>query len=194
VGDEYRLAVDRLVCGAGPLALWAYYRIGRLSVRGNQAPERSEKMKKKPFWQSAALATTHCGSGCALGDICAEWFIFFFPLTLLGRTVFAGWLLDYILAFLFGIAFQFFTVKPMRNLSSGEGLKAALKADSLSLTSWQVGMYGWMARVIFAIFGHELPKTDSVFWFMMRIAMIAGFLTSYPVNCWLIRKGIKEEM
>jgi hypothetical protein len=39
-------------------------------------------------------------------------------------------------------------------------------------------MYGWMAIVIFGIFGHELPKTDPVFWFMMQIAMIAGFLTS----------------
>jgi hypothetical protein len=40
----------------------------------------------------------------------------------------------------------------------------------------------------------ELPKTAPVFWFMMQIAMIAGFLTSYPVNCWLIHKGIKESM
>ena len=41
------------------------------------------------------------------------------------------------------------------------------------------------------LFGHELSKTNPVFWFMMQIAMIAGFLTSYPVNRWLVRKGIK---
>jgi hypothetical protein len=29
---------------------------------------------------------------------------------------------------------------------------------------------------------------------MMQIAMIAGFLTSYPVNWWLIRRGSKERM
>jgi hypothetical protein len=29
-----------------------------------------------------------------------------------------------------------------------------------------------------------------VFWFMMQLAMIAGFVTSYPVNWWLIRKQI----
>jgi hypothetical protein len=29
---------------------------------------------------------------------------------------------------------------------------------------------------------------------MMQIAMLAGFLTSYPVNWWLLRAGIKEEM
>lgn len=29
---------------------------------------------------------------------------------------------------------------------------------------------------------------------MMQIAMIAGFITAYPVNWWLLRKGIKEKM
>ena len=33
----------------------------------------------------------------------------------------------------------------MRNLSVGEGLVQAVKADTLSLTAWQVGMYGFMA-------------------------------------------------
>jgi len=30
-------------------------------------------------------------------------------------------------------------------------------------------------------------------WFAMQLAMLAGFATSYPVNWWLIRKGLKEE-
>lgn len=124
----------------------------------------------------------------------AEWFLFFVPLTLFGERIFAAWSLDFFLAFLFGVAFQYFTIVPMRHLSPGEGLRAALKADSLSLTAWQVGMYGWMAFVTFGIFGHELPKTQPVFWFMMQLAMLAGFLTCYPVNWWLVRAGIKEKM
>lgn len=140
------------------------------------------------------MATTHCGSGCALGDLVAEWFTFFVPLSLFGQAIFAGWIVDFILAFLFGIAFQYFTIKPMKQLSPGQGLVAALKADTLSLTSWQIGMYSWMAIVTFLIFGRELPKTSAVFWFMMQIAMLAGFLTSFPVNWWLIQKGIKEKM
>jgi hypothetical protein len=55
-------------------------------------------------------------------------------------------------------------------------------------------MYGWMAIVIFLIFGHRLPPTSMVFWFIMQIAMIFGFLTSYPVNRWLLRKRVKEAM
>ena len=55
-------------------------------------------------------------------------------------------------------------------------------------------MYGWMAIVVFVLFGHEIPKTDPLFWFMMQIAMLAGFLTSYPVNWLLLRRGLKEVM
>ncbi len=183
---------------AGPLALWAYFTVGRLATRETvkRAKEQHQKppSKRKPFWQTVGLAASHCGSGCTLGDLIAEWGLVLFPLTLFGHKIFAAWAVDYVVAFAIGIAFQYFTIKPMRGLSVGEGLKAALKADSLSLTSWQVGMYGWMAIATFLIFGHELEKTSPVFWFMMQIAMLAGFLTAYPVNWWLVKAGVKEEM
>lgn len=124
----------------------------------------------------------------------AEWIIFALPFTLFGMEIFGAWTLDYVFAYALGIFFQYFTIAPMRGLSLGKGLAAAVKADTLSLTSWQLGMYGWMAIATFAIFGHELEKTDPVFWFMMQIAMLAGFATAYPVNWWLLKKGIKEAM
>jgi hypothetical protein len=30
--------------------------------------------------------------------------------------------------------------------------------------------------------------------FLMQIGMAAGVLTSYPVNWWLVSKGVKEKM
>lgn len=124
----------------------------------------------------------------------AEWTLFFFPLTLFGMKIFGSWTVDYFVALAFGIVFQYFTIAPMRDLSLGKGLLAAAKADFFSLTAWQVGMYGWMAIATFVLFGHELEKTSPLFWFMMQIAMLAGFLTAYPVNWWLIRAGVKEKM
>lgn len=184
---------------AGPLGAWAYYRLGRLSTQGRveaaQSHDEPPPHKQKPFWQSVAIGATHCGSGCTLGDIVAEWFVVLVPLSLFGSHVFGTWALDYVLAFCFGVAFQYFTIKPAQGLSAGAGLKAAVKADTLSLTAWQVGMYGWMAIVLFVFFTPEtLGKTSPVFWFMMQLAMLAGFMTSFPVNWWLIRKGIKERM
>jgi hypothetical protein len=179
---------------AGPLGLLAYFRVGRRAARRSESESRPHCGDEKPFWQAVAVGATHCGAGCTLGDLTAEWFLVLFPVSLFGRRIFGGWLVDYLAAYLFGIAFQYFSIKPMRALSPGRALVAAIKADTLSLTSWQVGMYGWMAVAVFVLFGRELPQTDPVFWFMMQIAMLFGFATAYPVNWWLIRAGIKERM
>jgi hypothetical protein len=73
-----------------------------------------------------------------------------------------------------------------------------LKADSLSLTAWQLGMYGVMALLQFELFKPLLHAPVSAgtpeFWFAMQGAMIGGFITSYPVNAWLIHAGIKAAM
>ena len=112
--------------------------------------------------------------------------------------MFAVWVLDFLFAFAFGIVFQYYSVAPMRGLSLRDGIIAAFKADTLSLTAWQVGMYGFMAIATFLIFrplfGVMLQADSVEFWFMMQIAMLFGFATAYPVNWWLVRAGVKEEM
>ena len=179
--------------------LWQYFVYGRLD-------EKNTAKKHKPFSIVTANAALHCGSGCTLGDICAEWLVFFFPpiavwfgwQSIFEHKLFAAWIVDYIFAYLFGIVFQYFTIAPMRHLSPGKGFWAAIKADTLSLTAWQIGMYGFMAFAYFLIFRQWLNaelKVNSVeFWFMMQIAMLCGFATSYPVNRWLLHQGLKEKM
>jgi hypothetical protein len=183
---------------SGPLGLYYYFTLGTLSSRkAVMQAEREGKEppgRQKPFTQVVGIAASHCGAGCTLGDLLAEGFVIYFPITLFGRRIFGTWALDFVLAFLLGIVFQYFTIQPMRKLSVTDGLIQALKADTLSITSWQIGMYGWMAVATFLIFGHEIEKTNPVFWLMMQIAMFAGFATSYPVNWWLVRKGVKEKM
>ena len=136
----------------------------------------------------------------------AEWTAFGFPVvavwfgwhTLFEEKTFAVWILDFILAFLLGIVFQYFTIKPMRNLGFKGGLLAAVKADAASISAWQLGMYGVMALIQFGWYRHaygRMARVPSVeFWFAMQLAMLAGFATSYPVNWWLLRQGWKEAM
>lgn len=193
------------------ITLAAYFIYGQLAARATaqRARERNETPPHKaqtPFAIMVAKGSSHCGSGCALGDICAEWLALTFPAlavwlgwqTLFTDKIFAVWILDYIFAFAIGVAFQYFTIKPMRHLSPAEGLVEATKADFLSLTSWQVGMYAFMAIAHFYLFGSLLQARLHVaspeFWFMMQLAMIFGFVTSYPVNWWLLKAGIKEAM
>ncbi len=172
-------------------------------AKSRSEPERQENAISIA---SIAKATSHCGAGCALGDLIAEWLAFAVPSiavalgwgALFSQKMFAVWILDFLVAFALGMAFQYFTIVPMRNLSVKEGIQAAVKADAASITAWQVGMYGFMAIAQFLwfkpVYGHIAEVSSPEFWFAMQIAMICGFFTSFPVNWLLVKYGLKEKM
>ncbi len=125
--------------------------------------------KDKPFWMTTFVGATHCGAGCTLGDIIAEFVIFFTGLTIAGSTFGTALVGDYVLAFSLGIAFQYFAIVPMRDLSPGRGIVAALKADALSLTTFEVELFGWMALMRFVFFHPALHPNSPVSRFMMQL-------------------------
>lgn len=174
----------------GVIGLWAYWRLGR----PGSSETGEHDTRHKPFWQSVFVAATHCGAGCALGDVLAEWMVFGTGITLAGSTLYADFLWDFGAAYLFGIAFQYFAIAPMRNLGFREGIKEAIKADTISLIAFEIGMFVWMALTSKVFFAHPLHPDSIVYWFMMQIAMIVGLLTTYPANWFLIRRGVKTEM
>jgi len=100
-------------------ALLFYY------IAGRKGAEPGSMMTKKPVWQSVIIGTLHCGSGCTLGDLLAELFLFFIPVTIFGSALAGTWTVEYIFAFIIGIAFQYYSIKPMKNLSSLAALRAA---------------------------------------------------------------------
>ena len=198
VRHPQKMGVMNLVWPIGGLfgpgfMVWAYHAWGNSDV-------------EQPFSITVFKGALHCGSGCTLGDMISESLLLAFPGLasafglgwLFADQVFAGWVLNFVLAFIIGIVFQYFAIVPMRKLAPSEGIRQAIKADAASLTAWQVGMYAFMAVAQFGIFraglhidlSAEMPE----FWFVMQIAMICGLATSYPVNWWLIRSGIKEAM
>ena len=124
----------------------------------------------------------------------AEFIVFVGGLAIAGSTFGAELAGDFALAFLLGIAFQYFAIVPMRHLSPGRGIVAALQADALSLISFEVGLFAWMALMRFVFFGPNLHPDSPVYWFMMQIGMVIGFGTSFPVNWWLVKTGVKEAM
>jgi hypothetical protein len=117
-------------------------------------------------------------------------------LSIAGRTLYAEYLGDYALALAFGILFQYFAIAPMRGLGLKDGLRAAAKADFIALTCFEIGLFGWMAVMTFVLFPapHELATNSAAFWFLMQVGMMIGFLTSWPANVWLLRRGIKVAM
>ncbi len=177
-------------------AVWAYFRLGKKATHGAmQGMKMDHASMTSPTWQQTAVATSHCGAGCTVGDIIAEFSLFAAGATLFGSTLYASFAADLFLAWLLGIIFQYFSIKPMRNLTASQALIAALKADTLSIIAFEVGLFGWMALTYFVFFpSPHLEPVSPVYWFMMQIGMVVGYFTSYPMNHFLVRWGLKEAM
>ena len=173
----------------GPIGLVFYAWFGRGMKRGaGQAMHHGDK----PMWQTVFTGATHCGAGCAAGDFIGDWLAYGLGVTLFGSELGGKYLLAFGLAYLFGIVFQYFSVAPMRHLGLRQGLIAAVKIDTLSLLAYQIGMFAWMGCRAWLYPG--LQPTTWAYWLMMQVAMVLGFVTTYPVNWWLIDRGIKEKM
>jgi hypothetical protein len=183
--------------------VWLYLRTRPVSTTASPQPEEETKemMKKmQPTREQVAVAAFHCGAGCTLGDVISEAGLFavggslaiFFAGSEFATNLFT----DFLLAYILGIFFQYFTIAPMRGMSLGKGVLAAMRADTISISAFEVGMFAWMAltRYVFFPEPHRVNPNMAVFWFMMQIAMSVGWATSYPANVWLIRKGWKEKM
>lgn len=59
-----------------------------------------------PKWRSVVLSTLHCGAGCTLADLTGEWFTWIVPISIGGSLILGSWVLDYLLALVFGIGFS----------------------------------------------------------------------------------------
>ena len=178
----------------GPVALWFYFRHGRRNskpVIEEMGPPDPDRM---PRWVVLSKAVSHCGAGCTLGDIAAEWLVASLGLMIAGKSLLADIPMDFVWAWTLGIVFQYFTIVPMRDVGKVTGIWAAIKADTLSILAFQVGLFAGMAIYQMLIWSEPLPKTTATYWMMMQLSMILGFFTAMPVNAWLIRKGLKEKM
>lgn len=189
----------------GPVAVWQYYKRGRVrsepvlariggmdhaaEIEGGQEPEIGGT-----GWWPISKGVSHCGAGCTLGDIIGEWIVFATGFALAGIALPADMLLDFILAWSLGIVFQYFTIAPMRGVSGVKGVWLAIRADTLSILSFQLGLFAGMAIYNQLLWQPPLPHDSAAYWFLMQLSMIVGFFTAMPVNAWLIRKGWKEAM
>jgi ABC-type antimicrobial peptide transport system permease subunit len=64
------------------------------------------------------------------------------------------------------------------------------------LTFFEIGLFGWMALMAAVFFParHHLMPSSPAYWLLMQIGMIVGFLTAWPANVWLLKRGIKVAM
>ncbi|HEX6509036.1 MAG TPA: DUF4396 domain-containing protein [Chloroflexota bacterium] len=173
----------------GPLG-WLYYsRLGR----PKRVPGARPHVEENPLRWGAFISGTHCGAGCAIGDVIGEWAIFAGGVTIVGMSLWPEYIVDFILAYVFGILFQYFAIKQTTLLTPRQALVDAIKADTLSVIFFEIGLFGWMALAFLVVFPH-IRTDQAAYWFMMQIGMALGLITTYPVQICLVQRGIKEGM
>jgi Domain of unknown function (DUF4396) len=134
----------------GPAAVAAYRGWGR--PKSMRWQEEHGDPPGKPGYAVTATGVSHCGAGCTLGDIIAEFAVFGLGATVAGLSLGAEFIGHYVAAITLWIVFQYFAIVPMRGHSLRKGLIEAAKADVASLTAFEVGLFGWMALMTFVFF------------------------------------------
>jgi uncharacterized protein DUF4396 len=128
----------------------------------------------------AASATTHCLTGCAIGEILG-----FIIGTALGWSNWPTVALAVALAFLFG-----YTLTSIPLLRSGLALGAvipiAFAADTISISVMEV-----VDNVVMLVIpgAMEASVGDALFWGSLAFALAVAWFFAFPVNRWLIARG-----
>ena len=131
----------------------------------------------------AFKTTIHCVMGCGVGDT-----VGLIIGTVLSWTVFPIMILAIILGFIGGYGL---TIIPL--LKSGLKLKEATKITVISETASIAVMETAENGTAFLIPGLLTASFFApVFWLGLLIAVFAGFLAAYPVNYFMISRGLKK--
>jgi hypothetical protein len=131
--------------------------------------------------RTAFQATTHCLTGCAIGEVLG-----LVLSTALGWHDVPSIVLAIVLAFAFGYGL---TIGPLvrGGIALRQALGLAFAADSVSITVMEfmdnaivVAIPGAMAAGL----------ADGLFWGSLALSLVVAFLVAFPVNRWLISRGL----
>jgi hypothetical protein len=131
-------------------------------------------------WTTAASATLHCLTGCAIGEVLGMVIA-----TALGWGNVPSVVLAVALAFVFGYALTMRGV-----LKAGVGIRRALKvalaADTVSIAVMEIVDNTVIVVVPGAM---DAGLGSGLFWGALAFSLAVAFVVTVPVNRWLISRG-----
>lgn len=166
----------------GPVALVFY-------ILADKEPRPGEHAQFiQPMWKQALGSTLHCVAGDATGVIIAA------TITgLLGLPMWFDMTAEYVLGFVFGLfIFQSLFMKDMFGGSYWTALKRSFMPEWLSMNTMMAGMFPTM---VYFMMGNDMRAMDPrelLYWGVMSLSIGVGFFTAYPMNWWLVSKGLKH--
>ena len=128
----------------------------------------------------AASATTHCLTGCAIGEVLG-----FIIGTALGWSDFQTIAIAVVLAFFFG---YLLTSLPLfrSGMTLREIVPIALAADTVSITIMEIVDNGVLLVIPGAM---DAGLGDALFWWSLALALAVAWVITFPVNRWMIGRG-----
>jgi hypothetical protein len=168
----------------GPVGLAFYV----LSCK-EPAPGEHEEFVK-PLWKQSLGSTIHCLAGDATGIIIAATIT-----AILGFPMWVDIIVEYAFGFAFGLTiFQALFMKDMLGGSYSRALRASFMPEWLSMNMVMAGM---IPTMVFLMMGSDMRAMwpgEPLYWGVMSLATLVGAVVAYPVNVWLVAKGLKHGM
>lgn len=130
--------------------------------------------------KTAASATLHCLTGCAIGEILGMVIA-----TALGWGSAASIALAVTLAFAFGYSLSMLPLL-RHGLGARKSIKVALAADTASIATMEIADNAFILLVPGAM---AASLTDSLFWISLSLSLVVAYIVAFPINRYLISRG-----
>ncbi|PYM75318.1 MAG: copper oxidase [Candidatus Rokuibacteriota bacterium] len=140
------------------------------------------------LWKQGVGSTIHCVAGDATGIILAAAIT-----ATLGLPMRVDLVVEYAAGFAFGLfIFQSLFMKEMMGGSYLENVRKTFLPEFISMNAMMAGMAPVMSFLMMGRDMRAMVPTELLFWGVMSLGVIAGFIVAYPVNVWMVERGLKH--
>ena len=141
-----------------------------------------------PLWKQGVGSTVHCVAGDATGIIASAVIT-----AVIGLPMWLDLIVEYAGGFLFGLlVFQALFMRKMMGGTYMENVRRSFLPELISMNCMMAGMAPVM---VFLMMGRDMRAmwpAEPLFWMVMSLGVIAGFAIAYPVNVWMVSRGMKH--
>ena len=142
----------------------------------------------RPLWKQGVGSAVHCVAGDATGIILAAVVV-----SLIGLPMWVDLIIEYAAGFLFGLLiFQSLFMRKMMGGSYVENVRKSFMPEFISMNAMMAGMAPVMVVLMMGRDMRAMWPGEPLFWFVMSLGVTAGYGLCYPVNVWLVARGMKH--
>ena len=166
----------------GPLGLLLY-------VLTDKEPRPGEhEAFTAPLWKQGVGSTIHCVAGDATGIILAA-----VVTATLGLPMWIDLIVEYVAGFAFGLfVFQALFMQKIMGGSYWENVKKSFLPEFISMNFMMAAMAPVMAFLMMGRDMRAMEPTELLFWGVMSLGVIVGFICAYPANVWMVASRLKH--